>query len=89
MHSRAGGRPGARTEGEGLDKAARCALLAVVGASRVLLNSCVGGAGVDEGQARVNRFVLAPPAAIRSRMRCFSKATADLLFVVETSLRLR
>jgi hypothetical protein len=31
---------------------------ALVGAPQVLLNICVGGAGVDEGQARMNRFVV-------------------------------
>jgi hypothetical protein len=43
-----------RTEGEGLDEAARRALLAFVSAPQVLLDSGVGGAGVDEVQARVN-----------------------------------
>jgi hypothetical protein len=47
-----------RTEGEGLDGVARRALLAFVSASQVLLDSGVGGAGADEGQARVNRFVI-------------------------------
>jgi hypothetical protein len=46
-----------RTKGEGLDEVARRALLAFVSAPQVLLDSGVGGAGVDEGQARVNRFV--------------------------------
>jgi hypothetical protein len=32
--------------------------LAFVSAPQVLLDSGVGGAGVDEGQARVNRFVV-------------------------------
>jgi hypothetical protein len=45
------------TEGEGLDEVARRALLAFVSAPQVLLDSGVGGAGVDEGQARANRFV--------------------------------
>jgi hypothetical protein len=47
-----------RTEGGGLDEIARRALLALVGAPQVLLDSCVGGAGADKGQARVNRFVV-------------------------------
>jgi hypothetical protein len=47
-----------RTEGEGLDGVARRALLAFVSAPQVLLDSGVGGAGVDEGQARVNRFAV-------------------------------
>ena len=50
-----------RTEGEGLDEVARRALLAFVSAPQVLLDSGVGGAGVDEGQARVNRFVVIAP----------------------------
>jgi hypothetical protein len=37
-----------RTEGERLDEVARRALLALVGAPQILLDSCVGGAGVDE-----------------------------------------
>ena len=45
-----------RTEGEGLDEVARRALLAFVSAPQVLLDSGVGGAGVDEGQARTNAF---------------------------------
>jgi hypothetical protein len=45
------------TKGEGLDEVARRALsLAFVSEPQVLLDSGVGGAGVDEGQARVNRF---------------------------------
>jgi hypothetical protein len=47
-----------RTEGEGLDEVARRALLAFVSAPQVLLDSGVGGAGVDEGQARVDRSVV-------------------------------
>jgi hypothetical protein len=47
-----------RTEGEELEEVARRALLAFVSAPQVLLDSGVGGAGVDEGQARVNRFVV-------------------------------
>jgi hypothetical protein len=39
-----------RTKGEGLDEVARRALLALVGAPQILLDSCVGGAGVDEGR---------------------------------------
>jgi hypothetical protein len=46
-----------RTEGEGLDKVARRALLAFVSAPQVLLDSGVGGAGAYEGQARVIRSV--------------------------------
>jgi hypothetical protein len=38
-----------RTEGEGVDEVARRALLAFVSAPQVLLDSGVGGAGVDEG----------------------------------------
>ena len=49
---RGGARPHPwRTEGEGLDEVARRALLAFVSAPQVLLDSGVGGAGVDEGQA--------------------------------------
>jgi hypothetical protein len=44
-----------------VDEVARRALLALVGAPSVIFNSCVGGAGVDEGQARVNRFVTIAP----------------------------
>jgi hypothetical protein len=40
-----------RTEGEGLDEVACRALSAFVSAPQVLLDSGVGGAGVDEGQA--------------------------------------
>jgi hypothetical protein len=39
-----------RTEGKGLDEVARRALLAFVSAPQVLLDSGVGGAGVDEAQ---------------------------------------
>jgi hypothetical protein len=42
-------------------------LLALVGAPQILLDSCVGGAGVDEGQARVNRFVVIAPCPRRHR----------------------
>jgi hypothetical protein len=42
-----------RTEGEGHDEVVRRVLLVLVGAPQILLDSCVGGAGVDEGQARV------------------------------------
>jgi hypothetical protein len=37
-----------RTTGEGLDEVTRRALLAFVSAPQILLDSCVGGAGVDE-----------------------------------------
>jgi hypothetical protein len=39
------------TKGKGLDDVARRALLALVSAPQILLDSCVGGAGVYEGQA--------------------------------------
>jgi hypothetical protein len=52
-----------RTKGEGLDEVARRALLALVGARRAAdrrsswaLDSCVGGTGAEEGQARVTRI---------------------------------
>jgi hypothetical protein len=44
-----------RTEGEGLDEVARRALLEFISAPQVFLDSGVGGAGADEGQAHVNR----------------------------------
>jgi hypothetical protein len=87
--------PPAHREGEGLGEVARRTLLALVSAPQILLDSCVGGAGVDEEQARVNRSVvrgsraMPPPPSARSRMRCFSKgATACLWFVVKANLRL-
>jgi hypothetical protein len=43
----------------GLGGATRRALLAFVSAPQVLLDNGVGGAGADEGQARVNRFAVA------------------------------
>jgi hypothetical protein len=42
-----------RTKGEGLDEIVRCALLALVSAPQVLLGSCAGGEGVDEGKGRL------------------------------------
>jgi hypothetical protein len=52
--------PRSTAGGEGLDEVARRTRSwrsSVVSAPQVLLVSCVGGAGVDEGQACVNRFV--------------------------------
>jgi hypothetical protein len=64
-----------RTEGEGLDGVARRALLAFVSTPQALLDSGVGGAGVDEGQARVNRFVviapcMPPPPSAKELEKC-------------------
>jgi hypothetical protein len=68
-------------KGKGLDEVARRALLALVGAPQILLDSCVGGAGVDEGQARVNRFVVVAPCPRHHPQ-------PDAVLVVKASLRL-
>jgi hypothetical protein len=79
------------TEDKALDAVARRALLlAPVSAPQVLLDSGVGGAGADEGQARVNRFVVIAPCPRRHPQPVLlESATADFKQVaVEASLRL-
>jgi hypothetical protein len=75
-----------RTEGEGLDEVARRALLALVGAPQVLLDSGVGGAGVDEGQARVNRFAVIAPCPRRHPQPAAVLLESHRGFVVQASL---
>jgi hypothetical protein len=77
-----------RTEGEGLEEVARRALLAFVSAPQVLLDSGVGGAGVDEGQARVNRFVVVAPCPRRHPQPDAVLLKSHRGFVVEASLSL-
>ena len=72
----------------GLDEVARRALLAFVSAPQVLLDSGVGGAGVDEGQARVNRFVVIAPCPRRHPQPDAVLLKSHRGFVVEASLRL-
>jgi hypothetical protein len=62
--------------------------LALVGATQILLGSCVGGAGVDEGQARVNRFVVVAPCPRRHPQPDAVLLKSHRGFVVEASLRL-
>jgi hypothetical protein len=78
-----------RTEGEGLDEVARRALLAFVSAPQaVRFDSGVGGARVDEGQARVNRFVVIAPCPRRHPQPDAVLLKSHRGFVVEASLRL-
>jgi hypothetical protein len=51
--------PGPRTsKGKGLDEVARRTPLSLVSSSQLYLDRCIVGAGVDKGQARVNRSVV-------------------------------
>jgi hypothetical protein len=78
--------PGVPKVKDWTSEVARRALLALVGAPApqiLLMGSCVGGAGVDEGQARVNRFVVIAPCPRRhpqpDAVLLESHQTADLL----------
>jgi hypothetical protein len=77
-----------RTEGEGVDEISCCALLALVGAPQVFFDSCVGGAGVDEGQARVNMFVEIAPHPRRHPQLGAVLLESHRGFVVQASHRL-
>jgi hypothetical protein len=77
-----------RTEGKGPNEVARRALLAFVTAPQVLLDSGVGGAGADEGQARVNRFVVIAPCPPRHPQPDAVLLEIHRGFVIEASLRL-
>jgi hypothetical protein len=71
-----------------LRAAARSWHSSVVGAPQVFLGSCVGGAGADEGQARVNRSVVIVPCPRRHPHPDAVLLESHRGFAVEASLRI-